>query len=207
MEPLTMIVSIIGTVIGGAIVYVTSMKGILLNHEHQLKMQKENHEREIEMEKENHEREMKTKAFEETINKILNSSYSLIHLPETSPEDDNDLFQKYMTPTEFHLWAKTETLQAVYSFKIAVDKERDHLEGFERDQEQFGRECHRSYFNLVTAEAEVIDCIRREINIPFDKKEYIKIKKAYFDQFSDIAGWGSSYKKTGSRNRKIRRSK
>ena len=217
MEFWAIIGSIAGTALGGLIVYVTSRRSILLNHEHQLKMQKENHEREIEMQKENHERkiemqkenherEMKTKAFEETIDKILNSSYSLIHLIKTSPEDDNDLFEKYMTPTEFYLWAKNETLQAVYSFKLAVYKERERLADFDRfDQEQFRAECHKSYFNLVTAEAEVIDCIRREINIPFDKKEYIKIREAYFNQFFDIVGLKSPYKKASNRNMNIER--
>ena len=175
MEPWT----IVGSVIGAIIASIASWTGIWLNHRHQLKMQKEDHER-----------QMKTKVYKDTINTTIRSGFLFILLPDLSPQGDDELFRQYMTPTEFYLWAENETLQAVYNFRIAMFKERTRLRNFDRsDEVEFGRQCHQSYFNLAIPEAKVIECIRREVNIPFNKQEYIKIKKTYFKQFSEDAGW------------------
>ena len=159
----------------GAII--ASWGGVFLNNLYQLKVQKENHEREL-----------KTKAFTETINVIIASRFLFLRLPDSSPDDENDLFREHGTPPEFFIWATNQTIQAVCDFKTAVYQERKRLRAYDRPSLIFRNQCYMSFFGLADAEAKVIDCIRREIKISFNKKEYLKIQKAHYDEFIEIVG-------------------
>ena len=182
--------------IAGAIV--ASWGSVYINNRYQFKAQKE-------VQKENHERELKTKAFTETRNIIITARFLFLELHDSSPTKERDLFRQYRTPPEFFIWATNQTLQAVCDFNIAVHQERNRLRAFKRSGSIFKEECHRSFFGLADVEAKVIDCIRQEINISFDKEEYIKIHKAHYGEFIKIVGWELSLEKESDEQRQENR--
>ena len=195
MEPWT----IVGSIIGAIIASIVSWGSILLNHRHQLKMQRENHEREV-----------KTKALIQTIKNIMESRFLFLELHNFSLREERDLFRQYRTPPELFIWATNQTLQAVCDFSIAEYEERDRLKAFRTTPSEHSiyilkAQCHKSFFDLAEAEAKVIDCLRREIEISFDKEEYIKIYKAHYREYAKIADWKFPFEEESDEQRQENR--